>query len=174
MDDTAVPGFGRADPLPLACRKSPPPQAGEGLGPFPPCEAADRRANGFTLTELLVVLAIIGLLTTIVVLNVLPMQDRAAGTKARADVAAIEQALELYRLDMGRYPTMEEGLVALTKPTPASGALLKTLPDDPWQRPYQYRQPGIHGPVDVFSLGSDGAEGGEQTAADIGNWKPAT
>ena len=90
--------------------------------------------QGFTLVELLVVLAIIGLLTTVVVINVLPMQGRAQVQKAEADIALIEQGLEFWRIDMGRYPTPEEGLAVLTAPG-MTGAKLKNLPNDPWGRP---------------------------------------
>lgn len=122
---------------------------------------------GFTLVELLVVLAIIGLLSTVVVLNVLPMQGRAQVQKAEADLAIIEQGLEFFRLGVGRYPTTEEGLAALTTATSA-GAPLKNLPADPWGNPYQYLSPGEAGtPYDLWSWGSDGQEGGEGNAADI-------
>lgn len=138
-----------------------------------------RSENGFTLIELMVVIVIIGLLTTIVALNVLPSQDRAMTEKARADVALIEQALEMYRLDNLTYPSTEQGLAALKTP-PAGLArperyrrdgYIKRLPDDPWGRPYRYAYPGKHGPVDIYSLGADGQEGGENDNADIGNWQ---
>jgi len=138
-----------------------------------------RSENGFTLIELMVVIVIIGLLTTIVALNVLPSQDRAMTEKARADVALIEQALEMYRLDNLTYPSTEQGLAALK--TPPTGlarperyrrdGYIKRLPDDPWGRPYRYAYPGKHGPVDIYSLGADGQEGGENDNADIGNWQ---
>ncbi|MCS6987418.1 MAG: type II secretion system major pseudopilin GspG [Sphingomonadaceae bacterium] len=126
---------------------------------------------GFTLVELLVVLAIIGLLATIVVVNVLPAQSGAKVKKAQADLALIEQGLELWRLEMGRYPDAAEGLKALTVPG-AMGPALKRLPDDPWGRPYNYRIPGEDGrPYDLWSWGSDGEPGGEGDAADITNWR---
>ena len=137
-----------------------------------------RRSSGFTLIELMVVMAILGLLATVVVVNILPSQDKAMREKARTDVALIEQALEMFRLDMARYPTTEEGLEALRDAPPGladparyrSGGYLKRLPDDPWGNPYQYAAPGLNGAVDVYSLGADGREGGEGADADIGNW----
>jgi len=134
---------------------------------------------GFTLVELMVVIVIIGLLATVVIVNVLPSQGKAMREKAKADVALLEQAIEMYRLDMLTYPRTEDGLQALVMP-PAGGGnadryrpggYLKRLPDDPWGNGYQYLQPGTHGPFDVYSLGADGREGGEGENADIGNWK---
>ena len=129
--------------------------------------AATPGEAGFTRVELLVVLAIIGLLTTVVVINVLPMQGRAQVQKAQADIALLEQGLEFWRIDMGRYPTQEEGLAALAVPT-ATGAKIKKLPDDPWGKPYGYQLPGENGqPYVIFSLGADGQQGGEGENADI-------
>ena len=123
---------------------------------------------GFTLVELLVVLAIIGLLTTVVVVNVLPMQGRAQVQKAKADIAILEQALELWRIDRGRYPTAEEGLAILTRPGPMGDASIKSLPDDPWGQPYRYVVPGENGaPYAILSLGADGAPGGEGENMDL-------
>ncbi|MET0376982.1 MAG: type II secretion system major pseudopilin GspG [Rhizorhabdus sp.] len=135
--------------------------------------------RGFTLIELMVVLLILGLLATVVVINVMPAQDRAMTEKARTDIALLEQAAERYRLDMFAYPATEAGLQALvtapaglTQPEryPAGG-YIKRLPDDPWGNPYKYAAPGKHGAVDIYSLGADNREGGEGQDADIGNWK---
>lgn len=140
---------------------------------------ADRpHRNGFTLVELMVVIVIIGLLATIVALNVLPSGDTARIQKAKADIATIENGLELYRLQLGSYPTTSQGLTALTS-VPAGidasryqrGGYVKRLPDDPWNRPYQYASPGQHGEADVWTLGADGKEGGEGINADIGSWQ---
>jgi general secretion pathway protein G len=134
---------------------------------------------GVTLTEMMVVILIIGLVTAIVVINVLPSQDVARVEKTRADVRVLEQALELYRLDHARYPTTEQGLDALlAQPDQASGQVatrrepyIRRLPKDPWGRPYQYVAPGEKGAFDLYSLGADGQQGGEKTDADIGNWQ---
>ncbi|MCY7397217.1 MAG: type II secretion system major pseudopilin GspG [Sphingomonas bacterium] len=127
--------------------------------------------QGFTLVELMVVIVIIGLLATVVLINVLPSQDRAMTTKARADIATLEQAMEMYRLDNFTYPS---DLNALVAPAPGadasrfrSGGYVKRLPDDPWRRPYQLAVPGKAGPFDIYSLGSDGAPGGSDDKADI-------
>ena len=134
--------------------------------------------HGFTLVELMVVIVIIGLLTTIVVINVLPSEGKARVAKAKADVALIEQGLEMYRLDNLNYPTTGQGLQALVAPPAGvdaarvrAGGYLKKLPADPWGQPYQYANPGRHGPIDVYSFGADSHEGGEGEDADIGNWK---
>ncbi len=135
-----------------------------------------KKPNGFTLVELMVVIFILGLLTTIVVINVLPSQDRAMETKARADIATLGQALEMYRLDNLGYPSSSDGLQALIAAPPSlattaryrQGGYIKKLPDDPWGRPYQYDNPGRRGPgFDLYSLGADGAPGGEDDDADI-------
>jgi general secretion pathway protein G len=133
-----------------------------------------RRERGVTLVEMMVVLVIIGLVAAIVAINVLPAQDRARAEKARTDISNLEQALELYRLDKARYPTMDEGLAALTGAGGAAAgasAYIRRLPDDPWGRPYQYVLPGEHGPYDLYSFGADAQEGGEGPDADIVNWQ---
>jgi general secretion pathway protein G len=138
-----------------------------------------RREAGFTLVEIMVVVAIIGLLTTFVVINVLPSQDKAMREKARADVAVLQQAVELYKLDNMTYPRTEDTLQALASP-PATlarpdryrqGGYVQKLPQDPWGNPYQYAFPGRYGRFDIYSLGADGREGGEGDDADIGNWQ---
>jgi general secretion pathway protein G len=121
---------------------------------------------GFTLVELMVVIVIIGLLATVVIINVLPATDQAAVTKAKADVATLEQGVEMYRLNKLRYPTGEEGLQAI-----AAAGYVKRLPKDPWGNPYRYAAPGRNGrQFEIYSYGADGREGGEGQDADIGNW----
>jgi len=121
--------------------------------------------HGFTLVELMVVIVIIGLLATIVIINVMPAAERAAVTKARADIATLEQTLDIYKLEHQRYPTSEEGLEALV-----AGNFLRRLPNDPWNRPYRYASPGRGGqPFTVASWGADGREGGSGENADIAN-----
>ncbi|GAB4125733.1 MAG: type II secretion system major pseudopilin GspG [Rhodothalassiaceae bacterium] len=137
------------------------------------------REAGFTLVELMVVIVIIGLLTTVVVVNVLPSQDRAMIEKARADIALLEQAVEMYRLDLQTYPTTDQGLEALISPPDdlarperyRTGGYVRRLPDDPWGRPYLYLHPGEHSAFDIWSFGADGRPGGSGNDADIGNWK---
>ena len=136
-----------------------------------------RRQRGFTLIELMVVLAIIGVLAALIVPNVLGRADDARVTAARTDVGNLMQALKLYKLDNQRFPTSAQGLNALTlKPTaePVPGnwkPYLDKLPADPWGRPYQYMNPGLKGEVDVLSFGADGQAGGEGNNADIGSWQ---
>ena len=123
--------------------------------------------EGFTLVELMVVIVIIGLLATVVVINVMPAQDTARLRKAEADVATLEQGIEMYRLNRMNYPSTADGLQALV-----SEGFIKRLPDDPWGNPYRYAAPGRDGqPFDVYSYGADNREGGEGDDADIGNWK---
>jgi general secretion pathway protein G len=122
-----------------------------------------RDQEGFTLVELMVVLVILGLLATIVIINVLPAADRAKLTTAHASAAQLEQAIEMYNLNNHRYPTNEEGLAVLV-----SSRLLRRLDKDPWGNDFAYRLPGRNGrPFDVYSLGADGREGGSGDNADI-------
>ena len=123
--------------------------------------------EGFTLVELMVVIVIIGLLATVVVINVMPATDKAAITKARADIATLEQGVEMYRLNKMRYPEGEGGLQAVV-----SEGYIKRLPNDPWGNPYVYAAPGRDGrQFEIMSYGADGREGGEGEDADIGNWE---
>jgi general secretion pathway protein G len=135
-----------------------------------------RDDGGFTLLEMLVVLAIMGLLAAIIAPQVLKYLGSSRTQTAKVQIQNIDAALQLYRLDVGRFPTQEEGLNALVVAPPTAPGwngpyLQKTSAlNDPWANPYQYRNPGKHGEVDVYSLGSDKAEGGTGEAADVGNW----
>jgi general secretion pathway protein G len=134
--------------------------------------------RGFTLIEIMVVIVILGVLAALVVPSVLSRTDDARNVAAKSDLAAIRQALKLYRLDNQRYPTTEQGLTALvTKPTEAPlppnwkpGGYLEKLPRDPWGHAYQYLNPGLKSDVDVFTYGADGQPGGTGADADIGSW----
>jgi general secretion pathway protein G len=136
------------------------------------------RQSGFTLIEIMIVVVILGILAALIVPKVMGRPDEARIIAAKQDIAALGQALKLYRLDNIRYPATDQGLQALVvKPTSApipsnwkSGGYLDRLPKDPWGHDYQYLNPGTHGEIDVFSLGADGAPGGEGNDADIGSW----
>jgi general secretion pathway protein G len=136
-----------------------------------------RRAAGFTLIELIVVLAILGLLAALIVPNVLDSLEDARVNTARIDVNTLMGALKRYKIDNQRFPTAEQGLQALiARPTAAPAPMnwkpyLEKLPNDPWGQPYQYLNPGVKGEVDVMSFGADGAPGGEGKNADIGSWQ---
>lgn len=135
---------------------------------------------GFTLTEIMVVVFIIGLLSSVVLFNVLGARTDAQVKTARTNVAALTNALEQYSLDMYDYPTEAQGLEALvSEPTDANsagsyrrGGYISKLPLDPWGRPFVYKRPAEKSDkaYDLYSLGADGQEGGEEENADIGNW----
>ena len=135
---------------------------------------------GFTLTEIMVVVFIIGLLSTVVLINVLGARTDAQLKTARTNVTSLANALEQYSLDMYDYPTTEQGLEALvTEPPGAStagsyrkGGYINKVPLDPWGRPFVYRRPAGRSDkaYDLYSLGADGEPGGEEENADIGNW----
>lgn len=135
--------------------------------------------RGFTLIEVMVVVVILGILAAIVVPRIMSRPDEARVIKAQQDLRAVAAALDLYKLDNFTYPTTAQGLEALVE-KPASlapganwrtGGYLAKLPEDPWGKTYQYLAPGQHGEYDLFSLGADGALGGEGTSRDIGNWE---
>ena len=132
--------------------------------------------RAFTLIEVLVVVAILGILAAIVVPRIMDRPDEAKRVAAKADVGALVQSLKMYRLDNGFYPSTDQGLVALVQrptsnPQPANWKpYLDRLPKDPWGSDYQYLNPGVRSEIDVFSLGADRARGGEGSGADIGNW----
>ncbi|MEL7043763.1 MAG: type II secretion system major pseudopilin GspG [Pseudomonadota bacterium] len=135
-----------------------------------------RRAAGFTLMELLVVLAILGLLMSLVGPQVLNQFGKAKTKTALVQIKDLEQALEMYKLDVGRYPSTAQGLVALVqKPGDAAGwngpYLKGNVPQDPWDRDYNYKFPGERAEVDIFTLGQNGAPGGEGEDTDVGNWQ---
>jgi general secretion pathway protein G len=131
--------------------------------------------HGFTLIELLVAIVIIGLLSTIVAINVFGALGTSNVAKAKADVSTLESALEQYRLDNLTYPSTSDGLNALLSPPPGlaqperyrMGGYVKKLPNDPWGQPYQYAAPGKKGAFDIYSLGADKQTGGEGENADI-------
>lgn len=136
---------------------------------------AGTRQRGFTLMELLVVLAILGLLMSLVGPRVLNQLGGAKTKTTGIQIKDLEQSLEMYKLDVGRFPSTEEGLAALVeKPGSAAGwngpYLKSDVPLDPWNREYLYKYPGERGEVDIFSYGQDGQPGGEGEDADVGNW----
>lgn len=136
-----------------------------------------RAGRGFTLIELLVVLVILGLLAGLVGPRVMKYVGESKSKTTRVQIEDLGAALDLFNLEVGRYPTSEEGLIALVEqPATAenwNGPYLKKkkVPLDPWGRDYQYRSPGQHGGYDLFSLGADNAEGGDGENQDVLSWE---
>ncbi len=139
----------------------------------------NKKQKGFTLIEIMVVVVILGILGALVVPNILGRTGEARGTAAKSDIQSISNALDLYKLDNHTYPSTDQGLEALvSKPSGYPEAknwnangYLKRLPQDPWGNEYQYVSPGSNGAFDLYSLGADSREGGENDAADITNWE---
>ena len=134
-----------------------------------------RNQKGITLIELLVVMVIIAMFATVVGSRVFRNVEKGRQTVAKEQISEFESVLDLYRLDVGKYPSTEEGLQALrVRPTGVSNwdgpYLKKDVPSDPWTHPYVYRCPGQHGDFDLLSFGADGQEGGDGDNADIKNW----
>lgn len=134
------------------------------------------KQHGFTLIELMVVLAIIAGMAALIVPNLMDSADEGKITSAKVDVSTIGQALDRYKLDNQTYPSTEQGLISLVE-RPSVGNIppnwkqyIKKLPADPWGRPYQYLNPGVKNEVDVMSFGADGVTGGDGKNADIGTW----
>ena len=134
---------------------------------------------GFTLIEIMVVVVILGILAAIIVPRIMSRPEQARVVKAKQDVVNIQNALDMYRLDNGFYPSQSQGLVALVKkpsgdPQPENyqeGGYLKEVPMDPWNHKYHYTNPGKHGDVDVYTYGPTNKPGGVGKDATIGNWK---
>jgi general secretion pathway protein G len=145
-------------------------------GMFCDASRAARFPRGFTLVEIMVVVVILGILAVLIVPRVVGRTDEARAVAAKQDIAAVMQALKLYRLDNGRYPSTEQGLAALvtkpqSQPTPSNWQkYLDRIPKDPWGNVYNYLNPGVRGEIDVFSLGADAQPGGSGPDTDIGSW----
>ena len=134
-----------------------------------------RNSKGFTLIELLVVMVIVGLLAALVAPKLFPKLGNGKQAAAKAQIELLGQALDQMRLDVGRYPTTQEGLSSLVTnpgmPNWEGPYLKKALPSDPWGRPYVYQSPGSHGEYDLYSYGRDGSPGGEGEDADLASWQ---
>ena len=124
-------------------------------------------SKGFTLIEIMVVLIIIAIMASFIVPSVINRPDEARITKVKNDIMVLEGALDLFRLDNGRYPSNTEGLNVLIS---NEKSYLKRLPLDPWGSSYQYSNPGIYSLIDIYSFGADQKLGGEKLNEDIGNW----
>lgn len=127
--------------------------------------------RGLSMLEIMVCLAILGVVGAMVVPNLMDKPDKARQVAAQNDVRTIYNALRMYRMDKSRYPSAQEGLRALTQREGTAEPYLDKLPNDPWNNPYVYINPGIHNAVDVMSYGADGKPGGEGVDSDIGSWQ---
>ncbi|MDZ7748679.1 MAG: type II secretion system major pseudopilin GspG [Halofilum sp. (in: g-proteobacteria)] len=138
-----------------------------------------RQASGFTLIEVMVVVAILAILAAVVVPRIMDEPAKARRARAAQDIRAIESALDMYKLDNYQYPTTDQGLEALVErpesgpdaPNYRDGGYLRNLPEDPWGNRYQYLNPGRHGEIDVYSHGPDGRSGSGRDDDVIGNWQ---
>jgi general secretion pathway protein G len=137
-----------------------------------------KTSRGFTLIEIMVVVIILGILAATIIPTFMNTTDDAKVGTAKANIAEIESALERFNIHMDRHPTTEEGLKVLVEPPSDNdkkwrGPYVKMLRPDPWGNPYQYRNPGVHAKsgFDLWSRGADGADGGEEKGADVGNWQ---
>jgi len=133
------------------------------------------KQSGFTLLEIIVVVTIIAIMAAYIAPKVAGRTDDARISKAKSDIRVLDSSLELYKLDNFKFPSTDDGLGALiSAPSSAKnwrkGGYIKRLRKDPWGNDYQYANPGTHGEIDIYSLGADGVEGGEEGDADIGNW----
>jgi general secretion pathway protein G len=139
-----------------------------------PAEQRLRDARGFTLIELLIVMILLGLLAALVAPKMFQKVGSSKLKSAKMQIALFGTALDAFRLDVGRYPTREEGLEALRRNPGLQGwdgpYLPKEIPMDPWNRPYLYASPGEHGDYDLVSLGADGQGGGDGENADVNSW----
>ncbi|MEW7978485.1 MAG: type II secretion system major pseudopilin GspG [Candidatus Sedimenticola endophacoides] len=138
----------------------------------------NRKEQGFTLIEVMVVVVILSILAVLVAPKIMSRPDAAKTMKARQDIRALEEAVKLYRLDNYSHPSTEQGLDALvSRPSDLTdnanwktGGYVERLYSDPWGKAYNYLSPGAHGEVDIYTYGADGVAGGEGINADIGNW----
>ena len=140
-------------------------------------ESKKQRSGGFTLIEIMVVVVILGILAATIIPQFMGTTHDAKASTAKSNIAELESAIERFYIHMDRYPTAEEGLKVLVEPPTEApekwrGPYVKTLRNDPWGNPYEYKNPGTHRTTgyDLWSRGADGVDGGEKEGADIGNW----